>query len=116
MKRGDVYWASLVPRSGSEQRGHRPIVVVSNDAFNEIASWRSLIVVPLTTSLRQAARGPTVVELPSQITGLPKTSYALCHQITTLDRSKLDDRVGRLGTTEMAEIAAGIVAACDLEE
>jgi mRNA-degrading endonuclease toxin of MazEF toxin-antitoxin module len=28
MKRGEVYWADLVPRSGSEQTGRRPVVVV----------------------------------------------------------------------------------------
>ena len=35
MKRGDVYWADLVPRSGSEQTGRRPVVVVSHDGFNQ---------------------------------------------------------------------------------
>ena len=27
MKRGDVYWADLVPRSGSEQTGRRRVIV-----------------------------------------------------------------------------------------
>ena len=26
MKRGEVYWADLVPRSGSEQTGRRPVI------------------------------------------------------------------------------------------
>lgn len=33
MKRGEVYWADLAPRSGSEQRGRRPVVVISHDAL-----------------------------------------------------------------------------------
>jgi mRNA-degrading endonuclease toxin of MazEF toxin-antitoxin module len=33
MKRGEVYWADLVPRSGSEQQGRRPVIVISHDAF-----------------------------------------------------------------------------------
>ena len=31
MKRGDVYWADLAPRSGSEQTGRRPVILVSSD-------------------------------------------------------------------------------------
>ena len=26
MKRGEVYWADLAPRSGSEQQGRRPVI------------------------------------------------------------------------------------------
>ena len=40
MKRGDVYWADLTPRSGSEQQGRRPVIVVSHDGFNETPGWR----------------------------------------------------------------------------
>ena len=54
MKRGEVYWADLAPRSGSEQRGRRPVVVISHDAFNQTPGWRSIIVVPLSTSAAQA--------------------------------------------------------------
>jgi len=41
MKRGDVYWADLAPRSGSEQQGRRPVIVISHDAFNQTQGWRS---------------------------------------------------------------------------
>lgn len=57
MNRGEVYWADLVPRSGSGQRGRRPVVVISHDAFNQTPDWRSIIVVPLSTSVVQAGRG-----------------------------------------------------------
>jgi (2Fe-2S) ferredoxin len=43
MTRGDVYWAVLVPRSGSEQQGRRPVIVVSHDGFNQTPGWRSVI-------------------------------------------------------------------------
>jgi len=38
MRRGEVWWAQLEPRSGSEQRGRRPVVVISHDAFLEVES------------------------------------------------------------------------------
>lgn len=116
MKRGDVCWARLEPRSGSEQRGRRPVVVVSHDAFNEADAWRSVVVVPLTTSERQAARGPSVVPLGVEETGLDQGSLAVCHQVTTLDGAKLDSPLATLGTEPLGRISRGIVAACDLHE
>lgn len=115
MKRGDVYWAELRPRSGSEQMGTRPVVVVSHDAFNDVPTWRSVIVVPCTTSERQSRRGPTAVPLPAGAGGLPKPGVALCHQITTLDRSKLTRRIGQLTEPDLRAIEVGIRAAVDLE-
>ncbi len=114
MKRGDVYWAELQPRSGSEQRGSRPVIVISNDGFNEIDSWRSIIVIPLTTSSKQRRRGATVVLLEQGEANLTTTSIALCHQITTLDRSKFTRKLGQLTADTLKRVEAGLKAAIDL--
>jgi mRNA interferase MazF len=114
MKRGDVYWANLVPRSGSEQAGKRPVIVLSHNAFNEIPTWRSIIVIPLSTSLNQARRGPTVVAMPAGAAGLPNDSTAICHQITTLDRTKLTERLGSLPDDILAQIEKALLAALDI--
>jgi hypothetical protein len=55
-------------------------------------------VVPISTSSSQARRGPTVIELSGGTGGLPKTSFAVCHQVTTLHRAKLTKRQGRDGS------------------
>ena len=46
MNRGDIYMVSLDPTHGHEQRGHRPVMVVSPAAFNKITQLP--IVVPIT--------------------------------------------------------------------
>jgi|ERR1051326_2520152 len=115
MRRGEVHWADLVPRSGSEQTGRRPVIVISHDGFNETPGWRSIIVVPISTSGSQARRGLTVIEIPAGTSGLPKTSYALCHQVTTLDRAKLTKRIGTLPTHLLEELDIGLKAAMDLD-
>lgn len=115
MRRGEVYWADLVPRSGSEQTGRRPVLLVSHDGFNQISAWRSIIVVPITTSTAQGKRGPTVVELPVGATGLAKTSFAVCHQVTTLDRGKLSRKLGALSPAVLRDVEAGLKAAMDLD-
>ena len=114
MNRGEVYWANLTPRSGSEQTGRRPVIVVSHDGFNQIRGWRSVIVVPLSTSLAQQQRGPTAVALPKGVAGLRRDGTALCHQVTTLDREKLSLRIGTLPATVMIAVDAGLKAALSL--
>ncbi|MCO5171810.1 MAG: type II toxin-antitoxin system PemK/MazF family toxin [Planctomycetes bacterium] len=115
MRRGEVHWAELTPRSGSEQQGRRPVVVVSNDGFNATPGWRSVIVVPVSTSAAQARRGPTAVPLPAGAGGLATDSVALCHQVTTLDRAKLRRRLGRLADDLLAQVDDGLRAALDLD-
>ena len=115
MKRGEIYWAALVPRSGSEHTGRRPVIVVSHDGFNQTPGWRSIIVIPISTSSSQGKRGPTVIALSGSAGGLPKTSFAVCHQVTTLDRAKLTKRLGTLLPESLREVEQGLKAAMDLE-
>ncbi len=115
MRRGEVFWADLAPRSGAEQAGRRPVIVVSHDAFNETPGWRSVIVVPLSTSEAQARRGPTAVPLAPGSGGIKKGCVALCHQVTTLDRAKLTQRIGVLPMPAISRIEDGLRAALDLQ-
>ena len=86
MKRGDVFWA--------EQRGRRPVIVVSNDGFNMTAGWQSVIVVPVSTSEAQARRGPTAVPLSAGVAGLAKTSVALYSVSSDVDGVRIGQQMG----------------------
>ena len=114
MKRGDVWWVELLPRSGSEQRGSRPAIVVSHDALNEVKTWRSIVVVPVTTSKQPVRRQLTVVPLAEGEGGLRQASVALCHQVTTLDRSEFIKRTGAVSTDTLEAVRQGLVVALDL--
>lgn len=114
MTRGEIYWAALAPRSGSEQQGRRPVIVISHDGFNQTPTWHSVIVIPISTSLKQAVRGPTAVPLPKNSTGLHKASLAICHQVTTLDRAKITRRIGKLSLELLKEVEQGLMTALGL--
>jgi mRNA-degrading endonuclease toxin of MazEF toxin-antitoxin module len=90
------------------------VIVVSHDGFNEVSTWRSVIVVPCSTSASQARRGPTAVPLAKGTAGLKSDGVALCHQVTTLDRSKLAKRIGVLPEVDLKAVDAGLCAALDL--
>ncbi len=114
VRRGEVYVAELRPRSGSEQRGRRPVIVVSHDGFNQTPGWRSVIVVPVSGSSAQARRGPTAVALVAGLGGLKQDSTAICHQVTTLDRAKLVQRMGMLDGQSLSRVENGLKAALEL--
>ena len=109
--RGGIYWANLHPRSGSEQTGRRPVVVVSHESFNRVKSWKSLLVVPLT---RGTKKGPTTVVLEEQSGRLLQKSTVLCHQITTLDRGKIEEPIGMLTDLERSLVEVAMKNALSL--
>ena len=114
MRRGEVWIAVLEPRSGSEQSGRRPVVIISHDSFNTTHTWNSIIVIPLSTSTNQARRSDTSIPIFKGEAGLPDDSVALCHQVTTLDRSKLQRKLGALSSEVVVAIEEGLKAAMDM--
>jgi mRNA interferase MazF len=84
------------------------VIIISHNGFNLTPNWNSIVIVPVSTSQNQAMRSPTTVNLPSGSGGLEKDSVALCHQITTLDKSKLQKKLGSLSDIEIKEIEQSI--------
>lgn len=84
-----IFLAVLDPTQGSEQAGKRPVLVVSKEAVNQLLPVVN--VVPLT-SRKSAARiiYPNEVLLAASQTSLKQDSIALCYQIRTLDKSRLE--------------------------
>lgn len=92
--------ASLDPTKGSEQAGKRPVSVISRERINQLLPVVS--VVPLT-SRKSAARivYPNEVFLPAGPAGLRVDSIALCYQVGTLDKSRLEADLGVLAEQEL---------------
>jgi mRNA interferase MazF len=90
-----VFLASLDPTKGSEQAGRRPVLVISREQINQILPVVNVI--PLT-SRKSAERViyPNEVLLPSGVAGLKVDSIALCYQIRTLDKDRLEQDWGEL--------------------
>ena len=106
ISQGDVWWADLGELVGSEPGFRRPIIVVQGDSFNRSA-LRTVVAVPLTSNLRWAA-APGNVRLAARSTGLPRDSVANVSQLVALDRSILIERVGRLSSSKLELVLAGI--------
>lgn len=106
VERGQIWWADLEARDGSEPGFRRPVLIVQSDAFNR-SRIRTVIAVALTSNLR-LVDAPGNVLVPAKASGLPKDSVANVSQVVTLDKDYLTERAGRLRGTLLADIEAGL--------
>jgi len=92
--------ALLDPIKGSEQAGTRPVIVISLERLNQLL--KVLNVVPITS--RKPSTDtiyPNEVLLPAGSGGLRVDSIALCYQIRTLDKSRLQRHLGELKSEQL---------------
>jgi len=102
--RGEIRWADLDPERGHEQAGLRPVLVLSQDVFNE----RSGTVIAMAlTSQPQRAGFPLTLELSNP--SLPKRSWVKISQIRTLAVERLGNRIGRISAEELAQVVDGLI-------
>jgi len=106
IKRGDLYYADLSPVVGSEQGGVRPVLIIQNDIGNKFSP--TVIVAAITSQLSKA-RIPTHIELDSISYGLPKDSVILLEQIRTLDKRRLQEKIGELDCSKMRSVDNAII-------
>lgn len=103
MERGDIWMVSLDPTSGHEQRGKRPVLIVSVGAFNRLT--KTPIVLPITNGGNFARTAGFAVSLESANTRT--TGVVRCDQPRALD---LGARLGKKLETVPTEIVDEVLA------
>ena len=103
MERGEIRLVSLDPTTGHEQRGTRPVVIVSPAPFNELTG--TLVVLPITTGGSFDRRRGFAVSLHEA--GTRTTGVIRCDQPRALD---LDARNGRRLETVPDRIVGKVLA------
>lgn len=101
--RGDIRWADLSGAAGPEQTGHRPVLVLSHDVFNERSG--TVIAVALTS---QEPRAGFPLTLESTAPGLPKRSWIKISQVRTLSAERLGRRLARASHEELRQVVEGL--------
>ena len=101
--RGEIRWADLDPTRGREQAGMRPVLILSQDVFNE----RSGTVIAMAlTSQPQRAGFPLILELTSS--AIPKQSWVKIRQIRTLSVERIGKRLAKVSVEELAVVVEGL--------
>ena len=99
VKRGDIYYANLNSVVGSEQGGHRPVLIIQNDVGNK---YSPTVIVAAITSQISKAKLPTHVEISGKEFNLDKDSVLLLEQLRTIDKRRLKEKVTHLSEDTMA--------------
>lgn len=101
--RGEIRWADLDPARGHEQAGKRPILVLSQDVFNE----RSGTVIALALTSQEPRAGfPLSYELCHS--KLPKRSWVKISQIRTLSVERIGAKLGRATAEDLVQVKEGL--------
>ena len=104
MRQGDIWLADLNPTEGSEQKGRRPVVVISGNTLN--SALPIAIVVPLSSKLKGY---PTSVRLrPTRMNGLKTEADVLPFQVRTLATTRFKKLIGNVTANELREIIKGL--------
>ena len=101
MNRGELWTVA----GGVYASKARPAVIVQDDRF---AATDSVTVLPLTTVAVDAPLLRLAIE-PSSTTGLREPSYVMIDKITTVRRTHVHERVGRLPANRLVDLERSLL-------
>jgi len=99
-KRGEIYLVNWNPGRGSEQIGKRPALVIQNDTGNKY----SLTTIVAACSTASVEAYPFIVHVKAEESGMAKDSSINLAQIMTVDKTRLETKLGELSREKMLEI------------
>jgi mRNA interferase MazF len=112
-RRGEIYLVGFDPTVGHEIQKTRPAVVIQNDISNQ---YSPITIVAAISSQFSDPPFPREVVIEPEESGLPKRSAVIVNQIRSVDRLRLQKRLGRLSgqsmerVDEAIKISLGLVA------
>jgi mRNA interferase MazF len=100
MRRGEIWWVRFGPGIGGEIQKERPGVIVSNDEANKYMN--RVQVIPLSTQVHKVYPSEALVTVRG------KKRKAMADQLTTADKSRFKNRMGRLSAAELLAVEQAI--------
>ena len=110
-RRGEIYFADLDPHYGSEQGGKRPVIVIQNNTGNKFSP--TVIVAAVSSKVTKKPNQPTHV-LIDRNPAFSRPSMVLLEQIFTIDKERIQRRLGQTTPDEMYQINEALMNSLDL--
>jgi mRNA interferase MazF len=101
--RGSICWAELGPVRGREQAGKRPIVILSQDVFNEKSGT---VIAMALTSQPQKAGYPLTHELSAPLLG--RRAWIKISQVRTLSVDRIGRKIAQLDAQQLDRLVDGL--------
>lgn len=106
INRGEIFWVSADPTRGSVPGSPHPHVVVQDDVFNH-SRISTVVVCALTTNTKRASEPGNILLDPGE-GGLERQSVVVVTQVSSLYKSRLGERIGRLSNARVDQVIAGL--------
>ena len=104
MKQREIWYADLNPVVGSEQKGFRPVVIVSGDMLNK--HLKIVIVCPLTTKIKNYKGN--IVLVPTVQNGISKPSEIMIFHVRSISKDRLVKKIGSITADELTTLKQGL--------
>ena len=112
-RRGEIYMVGFDPTVGHEIQKTRPAVVIQNDISNQHSP---ITIVAAISSQFSDPPFPREVVIEPEESGLPKRSAVIVNQIRSVDRLRLQKKLGRLSRQSMERVDEAIKISLGLIE
>lgn len=109
--RGEIYYANLEQGIGSEQNGHRPVVIIQNNVGNKHSP--TVIVAAVTAKVGVKSKLPTHYYINAE-DGLEQPSIILLEQLRTIDKRRLESYIGQLSPKHIEGLNHALAISLDL--
>lgn len=104
MKQREIWFADLNPVKGSEQKGYRPVVVISGDMLNTYLNI--VIACPLTSKIKEY-KGNVILD-PNPINGLSQRSEIMIFHVRSISKERLVSKLGMITEKELIDLKQGL--------
>ena len=104
-EQGDIYWVQFGISGDSGPTGKRPAIIIQNNPLNK-SNIRTTVVTLLTSNIKLAMI-PGNVLINKGTANLPKASVAVVSQIATVDKERLLEKIGTLGSVMKKKVLQG---------
>ena len=104
MKQREIWYADLNPVVGSEQKGFRPVVIVSGDMLNK--HLKIVIVCPLTSKIKNYKGN--IVLAPTVQNGISKQSEIMIFHVRSISKDRLVKKIGSITDEELTILKQGL--------
>ena len=105
MKQREIWYANLNPIKGREQKGIRPVVIVSGNSMNE--HMDICIVCPLTSKVKRYAG--CVLLKKDKLNGQKDDSEIITFQIRTIAKERLTKKIGEITSEQLKNLKQGLI-------
>ncbi len=104
MKQGEIWMAKLDPTMDSEQKGTRPVVIISGNAMNN--HFGLVIICPISSRIKHFIGD--LILLPTVDNGLSEKSEVLVFQVRTLSKNRLIRKTGQITEKELSDLITNL--------